>query len=194
MTGKIGKVEVYSKRPPSIDFFYALITWQSYHVADGKHYISTSAGPMATKLDRVVGSNTALLSIKSHNLLITWSYKVTWQMKNVINSFPRDVSLSRLFKGIPEFLDSGRQGWTLDSGHWTLDPRLWTLGSGLWTLDSGLWKLGSGRWTLDAGLWTLDSWLWTLDSGRWALNAGLWTRDSESWILDSGHWTLHCRR
>ena len=151
MTGKIGKVEVYSKRPPSIDFFYALITWQSYHVADGKHYISTSAGPMATKLDRVVGSNTALLSIKSHNLLITWSYKVTWQMKNVINSFPRDVSLSRLFKGIPEFLDSGRQGWTLDSGHWTLDPRLWTLDTRLWTLKAGLWTLDSGRWTLDSG-------------------------------------------
>ena len=129
MTGKIGKVEVYSKRPPSIDFFYALITWQSYHVADGKHYIATSAGPMANKLDRVVGSSTALLSIKSHNLLITWSYKVTWQMKNVINSFSRDLSLSRLFKGIPEFLESGL--WTLDSG-------LWTLGSGLWTLDSGL--------------------------------------------------------
>ena len=184
MTGKIGKVEVYSKRPPSIDFFYALITWQSYHVADGKHYISTSAGPMATKLDRVVGSNTALLSIKSHNLLITWSYKVTWQMKNVINSFPRDVSLSRLFKGIPEFLDSGRQGWTLDSGHWTLDPRLWTLGSGLWTLDSGLWRLGSGRWTLDTGLLTLDTRLWTVGSERWTLNTGLW-------ILDTGLWTLN---
>ena len=180
MTCKIDKVEVYSKRPPSSESFDALITWPSYHMTDAKRYISTSAGPMATKLDRVVGSNTALLSIKSHNLLITWSYKVTWQMKNVINSFPRDVSLSRLFKGIPEFLDSGRQGWTLDSGHWTLDPRLWTLDTRLWTLK--------------AGLWTLDSWLWTLDSGRWTLNAGLWTRDSESWILDSGHWTLHCRR
>ena len=99
MTGKIGKVEVYSKRPPSIDFFYALITWQSYHVADGKHYISTSAGPMATKLDRVVGSNVGLLSIKSYNLLTTWPFKVTWQMKIVVNSLSRDLSLSNLAEG-----------------------------------------------------------------------------------------------
>ena len=34
-------------------------------MADGKRYISTSAGPMATKLDIVVGSNAGLLSIKS---------------------------------------------------------------------------------------------------------------------------------
>ena len=45
--------------------------------------------------------------------------------------------------GIPEFLDSGQNSWTLDSGHWTLD-------SGRWTLkDSRRWTLDSGRWTLD---------------------------------------------
>ena len=64
---------------------------------------------------------------------------------------------SYVSKSIPEFLDSGRKGWTLDSGRWTLD-------AGLWTLDAGLWMLDSGRWTLDAGLWTLDSGRWPLDA------------------------------
>ena len=99
MTGTTDKVEVYRKGPPSIESFDDLITWPSYHVADGKRYIWTSAGPMATKLDRVVGYNAGLLSIKSHNLLITWSYKVTWQMKNVINLLSRDLSLSNLTEG-----------------------------------------------------------------------------------------------
>ena len=99
MTAKIDKVDVYSKGPPSIESFDALITWPNYHMADGKRYISTSAGPMATKLDRVVGSNAGLLSIKSYNLLITWSYEVIWQMKNAINSLSRDLSLSNLAEG-----------------------------------------------------------------------------------------------
>ena len=99
MTGKIDKVEVYSKGPPSIESFDALITWPSHHVADGKRHIWTSAGPMATKLDKVAGSNAGLLSTKSHNLLITWSYKGTWQMKNVTNLFSRDLLLSNLTEG-----------------------------------------------------------------------------------------------
>ena len=52
--------------------------------------------------------------------------------------------------GIPEFLDSGRKSWTLDSGHRTLDSGHWTLGAGLWTLDLGYWALDAGRWTVDA--------------------------------------------
>ena len=63
------------------------------------------------------------------------------------------------FNGIPEFLDSGRNSWTLDSGRWTLDAGLWTLDAGLWTLDAGLW-------TVDAGLWTLDATLRKLGSGH----------------------------
>ena len=96
MTTKIDKVGVYSKGPTSVESFDALITWPSYHMTDGKRYISTSVEPMATKL---VGSNAGILSIKSQNLLITWSYKVTWQMKNVINSLSRDLSLSNLAEG-----------------------------------------------------------------------------------------------
>ena len=99
MAGKIDMVEVYRKGSPSIESFGALITWPSYHVADGKRYISTSAGPMATKLGRVVGSNAGLLSLRSHNLLITWPYMATWQMKNVVNLLSRDLSLSNLTEG-----------------------------------------------------------------------------------------------
>ena len=57
MTAKLEKVEIYTKGPP-----------------DKKRCISTSVGTMAKKPDR--GSNAGLLSPKSHNLLITWSYKV----------------------------------------------------------------------------------------------------------------------
>ena len=64
--------------------------------------------------------------------------------------------------GIPEFLDSGRKSWTMDSGLWTLDAGLWTLDAGLWTLDAGLWTLDAGHWTLEAGLRTLNARLWTL--------------------------------
>ena len=54
------------------------------------------------------------------------------------------------FVGILEFLDSGRNNWTLDSGRWIMDS--WTLGR--WTLEVEFWTLDSGHWTLDAGLWT----------------------------------------
>ena len=65
----------------------------------GKRYLSTSAGSIATKLARVMGSNRGLLSMKSHNLLIMWLYKVTRQMKNVINLLSRDLSLLHLTEG-----------------------------------------------------------------------------------------------
>ena len=76
MTDKLGKVEIYSKEPSSMKSFDALSTGSSDHNTDKKDYILTSAGPMATKLDIVVGSNVGLLSTKSRNLLITWSSKV----------------------------------------------------------------------------------------------------------------------
>ena len=70
MTTKLKKVEIYNKGPPSIKSFDALGTWSSDHETDKKRYISTSARPMAKKLDRVVGFNADLLSTKSDNLLI----------------------------------------------------------------------------------------------------------------------------
>ena len=64
-----------------------------------KRYILTSTRPMATKFDRVVGSNAGLLSTKSHNLLITWSHKVIQQIKKAVNSFSRDLWLSNSTEG-----------------------------------------------------------------------------------------------
>ena len=46
--------------------------------------------------------------------------------------------------GIPEFLDSDRKSWTLDSERWTLNTKLWTLNAKLWALDSGLLTLDIG--------------------------------------------------
>ena len=98
-------------------------------------------------------------------------------------------------KAIPEFLDSGRKSWTLDSGRWTLDAGLWTLDSGRWTLVAELWTLESRRWTLDAGLWTLDSGRWILDSGRWTLDADHWTLILRTTlILFSQSWSVSQRR
>ena len=57
--------------PPAIEFFHAFINLPIYHMTGKIPFIIISAGAMATKLDRVVGSNTGLVS-KSHNLLITW--------------------------------------------------------------------------------------------------------------------------
>ena len=70
MIANIGKVEIYSKEPPSIKSFDAWSMRSSDYVTDKKCYISTSARRMATKLDRVVSSNAGLLSTKSHNLSI----------------------------------------------------------------------------------------------------------------------------
>ena len=99
--------------------------------------------------------------------------------------------------GIPEFLDSERKYWTLDSARWTLDAGPWTLDSGLWSLDAELWTLDAGRWTLDSRRWTPNAGLLTLDPGRWNLDAGCWTVDvgrwmlyATFWTLGSGHWTL----
>ena len=64
-------------------------------MTDEKRYISTSA----KTIDRMVGSNTGLISTKSHNLLITWSHKVIQQMKNVINSFSHELRLLNLTEG-----------------------------------------------------------------------------------------------
>ena len=62
-------------------------------------------------------------------------------MTELILSF----SLIPLLIGIPEFLESGRNSWTLDSGCWTLDAGLWTLDAGRWTLDARFWTLDAGR-------------------------------------------------
>ena len=52
--------------------------------------------------------------------------------------------LQKYYKtGIPEFLDSGRKCWTLDSGSWDLNSAPWTLDPARYTLVTGLWRLNS---------------------------------------------------
>ena len=63
-----------------------------------------------------------------------------------------EIAFSQHLHWIPEFLGSGRNCWTLDSGRWTLETGLWTLDSVtvLWTLVD-LWK-----WVaLEACFWTI---------------------------------------
>ena len=43
---------------------------------------------MAMKLGSIVTYLEGLINIKSHNALITWSYKVTWQSKIIISLLP----------------------------------------------------------------------------------------------------------
>ena len=45
------------------------------------------------------------------------------------------LQLMSVLDGIPEFLNSGRKCWMLDSGRLILGVELWTLDSGRWTLD-----------------------------------------------------------
>ena len=63
LTARPGKVDVYSNGPPSIE---SLSMQSSGCVTDEKCYFSTSTRSMATKPDRVLGSNAGLLSTKSH--------------------------------------------------------------------------------------------------------------------------------
>ena len=95
MTVKLGKIEIYSKEPPLPD------------VTDKKHYISASVRPIVARLDRVLDSNADLLSTKSFNLLITWSHKVIWQIKNAINA----INLRFLWQS------SLTEGWLMVRSH-----------------------------------------------------------------------------
>ena len=69
------------------------VTWLFDHVilqdlvTSQNHCISTITVPMTTKLGRMLTYLKGLLTIKSHNALITWSCKVTWQTK-IIYSQP----------------------------------------------------------------------------------------------------------
>ena len=54
-------------------------------VTSQNHYISTITGPMTMKLGRMLPYLEGHLTIKSHNALITWFCKVTWQTKIIIS-------------------------------------------------------------------------------------------------------------
>ena len=50
-----------------------------------KTYISTTTTPMTTKHGRVATYHDGLQLIKSHDPLITWSCRITWQTKIIIS-------------------------------------------------------------------------------------------------------------
>ena len=65
------------------------VTWPRDRVVFGdhgtkqNHYVPTTTLPMVTKLDRVVPYLEALLSKIWHDSWITWSSKITWQIKTL---------------------------------------------------------------------------------------------------------------
>ena len=77
--------------PPPAKSRDPLIEWSGDDMTSEKRYISTFTRPVATKPDREVATDEKMLFTKSYNSLIRGTYQVTWQMKNVISSFPRDL-------------------------------------------------------------------------------------------------------
>ena len=57
----------------------------SDHVTNSNHYISTTTMPMATKLGRVEMYNDELPAIKPKVSLITWSWKLNWNIRFAIS-------------------------------------------------------------------------------------------------------------
>ena len=113
---------------------------------------------------RIPGSSYARKEIADKDILVksrNGDRKIMQSIRITIRPPSRISKWNQLshFRGMPEFLGTGRKTWTLDSG-------LWTLETGLWTLDAGLWTLDPGRWAMDVGLWTLDAEPWTLNSRR----------------------------
>ena len=71
------------------------VTWPFDHVVLGdhvrnwNHYISTTTMPMTTRVGRVVTYLEWLLPVMSHDHMITWSNKITWQTKIIIYLLPQ---------------------------------------------------------------------------------------------------------
>ena len=64
----------------------------------GNHYISTIRVSMFTKLGRMVIYLDGLVPITTHDCLITWSCKITWQTKTIISpsTVPMVTKLGRM--------------------------------------------------------------------------------------------------
>ena len=56
-----------------------------------KNHISTYTVPMTTKLGKMITYLQGLLPIKSHEALIVWSCKITWQTKTTISPLPQNL-------------------------------------------------------------------------------------------------------
>ena len=76
MTTKLNRVMSFEEGSPP-----TMVTWNNSHVTNKKRYISICTRLMSTKLDKVMVYNIGPPRTKSHD---SWSYVVSWQMKNVI--------------------------------------------------------------------------------------------------------------
>ena len=59
---------------------------------------------LATELGRMVTYLEGFLTIKSHNALVIWSYKVTWQTKIILKKSAYGYKLGRMITYLDEFL------------------------------------------------------------------------------------------
>ena len=73
---------------------YHMVLWD--HMIKWNHYISTTTVPLATELGRVVNCHKGLSPIESHDLLITWPYKITRKNKFYISPPPQCLWPSNL--------------------------------------------------------------------------------------------------
>ena len=88
MVTKSNRMMAYDKGWPPID----QMTQESFD--EQKRLISISTRLTTTKLDKVVAYDIGSPRKNSHDSLITWSYVVSWQMKNVVS--PIDTEIDRV--------------------------------------------------------------------------------------------------
>ena len=75
-----------------------VVLWD--HVTNEKHFISTTKMLMATIRGRMMTYLEWLLPIKSHDHIVMWSCKITWQTKIIthllINTIPMTINFGRV--------------------------------------------------------------------------------------------------
>ena len=88
MTTKFGK-QVHLEQLSQIRLIKQVLVTSSHQdqVTNWKH-ISTTTVPMATRLGKKATYLDGVLSIKSHDPLVTWSSVITWQTKIIISPLP----------------------------------------------------------------------------------------------------------
>ena len=76
-----------------------------YHVTNSNHYNSTTRESMATKVVRMVAYLDGLLSIKSRDTLITWSWGIAWHPKTIISSLPQCLFMATKFGSMASYIE-----------------------------------------------------------------------------------------
>ena len=89
MSTKLRRIISYLNRFRPIESYTLWSRGLSKSHAKLNDYIFTITLPIATKLGRLVTNLEVVLEIKSHNPLITWSDKITWQTIISSSSLPQ---------------------------------------------------------------------------------------------------------